>query len=524
MTRTQAWRFFPGIASLLLAGVLGAHAQTTNFLVDQFDTDTSTYYGNLGWGTAYPNITWDTAKNKTTTLGPNIAESGSVQWSIDWSANPPTDQVMVNRRFPGDAVLDLVNYTNLSLDIWFDPSSATDGAGSFGGIEVDWTPQSEGWPSTQAGTALFYTTNSGWMHVEIPFDASADPKLKAVTHVGFKLQQSRTGAPLTGTSLFWIDNIILHARAATIPPPTLSLAPVTTPPGLMVLSGGGGNGYRRGMIRTLDNAAGTPNYSWVGQGDVAVTYSLSITNYLPGYQYLQSHIFLVPNGANDTSIDYNAATALALDVRNQADGTAAAVFRYKTNHAYANAADYRPATLICSNGVLGTWSMTFLHDTNVTVTAPDGSVTNFNIPQEVAFEFYNPVSAYFGTMQNGTWNAGAAATFSSVKITGVTQSPEINETFPGPDLNPDPENPRWRVVSDVPSCVFVVRPQHKYWANWTLPDSGFSLQTSATMQGAWTDPGLTNVINTTMGNRLLIPQESLPPGNAGFFRLAKPIP
>ena len=99
------------------------------------------------------------------------------------------------------------------------------------GLEVTWVPQADGWPSTRAGTVFFQTTNSGWIHAEIPVDAASNPKLQKVTHVGFKMQQSRTGSALTGLSTFWIDNLILHARTATIPPPRVLLSRVTTPPG-----------------------------------------------------------------------------------------------------------------------------------------------------------------------------------------------------------------------------------------------------------------------------------------------------
>jgi hypothetical protein len=507
-------------ALILLGTTTATQAANTNFLVDQFDLDSTSLYGNQAWGTAFPYISWDPTLNKTTTLGPNTAESGAAKWEIDWSANPPNDQVMVTRRFPDNAVLDLVNYTNISFDIRFDPAAATDGKGGFGGVEIDWVPQADGWPSTGQGTVFLYTTNSGWVHVEIPFDASSNPKLKTVTHVGFKIQQSRTGAALTGVSTFWIDNIILHARAAEIPPPRLALAPVKTPPGLMVTAPGGGNGYRRSMIRTLDPALGTPYYSWLGQGNTPVTYSITITNYPDGHAFFQSHIFLVPDGGNDTSVDYNAASVIALDIRNLTDGTAAAVFRYKVNHTYA---DSQPAVLACPEGILGTWSMTFLNDTNVTVKAPNGATTNFVLPEADALTFYNPLSVYFGNMQNGEGNAGQAVTYSRVQVKGVTGSPEIDESFAGPELNADPLNPIWRVVGDVPNCVFIVRPDHKYWVNWTIPDSGFSLQSSPDLSpGSWVDPGLTNVVNTTLGNRLLIPQSSLPSAPVGYFRLVKP--
>jgi hypothetical protein len=184
------------------------------------------------------------------------------------------------------------------------------------------------------------------------------------------------------------------------------------------------------------------------------------------------------------------------------------------------------ASLICSNGPLGTWSMTFLNDTNVTLVAPDGGHTNFFLPDAATIQtlFANPLTAYFGNQQNGPGNAGQSSTYSRVKITGVTLSPEIDETFPGPVLNPDPGNAKWRVVCDVPSDVFLMLPEDKYWVRWTVPDTGFSLQSCATLVGgSWADPGLTNIVITSTEKRMLIPASSLPAGSAGFFRLARPL-
>ena len=59
-----------------------------------------------------------------------------------------------------------------------------------------------------------------------------------------------------------------------------------------------------------------------------------------------------------------------------------------------------------------------------------------------------------------------------------------------------------------------------------MPDTGFSLQGSATLAaGSWvTDPQWTNLVNTTLGNRMLIPESSLPSASRSFFRMVKPAP
>ena len=314
-----------------LAGI--SNAQTTNYLVDQFDTDTTYLLGNQGWGTAAPTISWDDSQNATTTMGPNNPGSGSAEWAIAW----PTvnDQVMVTHSFNGD-VLNLNNYTNISFDIKFDTTSATDGAGSYGGVEVDWVPQSDGWPSTPNTVAYqtFTAGNNGWQHVSLPISASANPKLTSVTSMGFKIQQNKTGSNLTGTTTFWLDNIILGA-VTQIARPTLSIAPVTTPPGLMMVAPGGGNDYNRTLLMALDPVNGTPNFSWVGAGSTPVTYSMSIASYPDtSHAYFQAVIFLVPNGANgDPSIDWTAPNAAQLVVMNQPDGTAIGSFQVQDQRA-----------------------------------------------------------------------------------------------------------------------------------------------------------------------------------------------
>ena len=47
------WR--ASIVALFLVGLSAAlQAQPTNFIVDQFDEDTSALFGSLGWGTTVP--------------------------------------------------------------------------------------------------------------------------------------------------------------------------------------------------------------------------------------------------------------------------------------------------------------------------------------------------------------------------------------------------------------------------------------------------------------------------------------
>ncbi|HVM48925.1 MAG TPA: glycoside hydrolase family 18 protein [Candidatus Acidoferrum sp.] len=211
----------PELLCLLFAGATAiGQVRTANSIVDQFDTNTSGSYVNQAWGTAVPVLSWAVTVNQPTTLGPNNSGSGSLFWSINWSTSNGSDQVMVVRGL--GTVLDLRPYTNISFDVRFDPTSGTDGNGSFGGIELDWVPQSDGWPSTYQNAATFASANTNWVHVSFGLDARANAKLQAVTGIGFKLQQKKTGSSLSGVSRFWLDNLILTGGSNPVVPPVWS--------------------------------------------------------------------------------------------------------------------------------------------------------------------------------------------------------------------------------------------------------------------------------------------------------------
>jgi hypothetical protein len=110
------------------------------------------------------------------------------------------------------AAVNLNQFTSISYYIRFAPSTATDGAGNAGALEIDWVPSADGWPSTANPPEAYVTFPSGntnWMHVSMPINAAANANLASVEGIGFKIQQVRIGANLTGTTTFWLDNIIL---------------------------------------------------------------------------------------------------------------------------------------------------------------------------------------------------------------------------------------------------------------------------------------------------------------------------
>ncbi|HTV41489.1 MAG TPA: DUF5060 domain-containing protein [Candidatus Sulfotelmatobacter sp.] len=208
---------FPGILGVLFASE--SHGQTTNYIVDQFDTDTAGLYTDQNWGTAVPSVTWST-NNALSTVGPNNPGSGSAFWQIRWPTT--NDQIEVTRAFNDGAVVNLTNFSNVSFDIMFSSNSATDGNGSYGALEFDCVPQGVGWPSTALAIYTAEASNgNGWIHVTLPVNANL-----AITGIGLKIQQNRTGSNLIGTTAFWIDNIIFSGfttPTVTGPPQILQL-------------------------------------------------------------------------------------------------------------------------------------------------------------------------------------------------------------------------------------------------------------------------------------------------------------
>ena len=134
---------------------LAATGQT--YMVDQFDSNTTALWVNQAWGLAVPAITWST-NNAATTLAANNPGSGSSRWVVPWTTN--NDQIEVTRMFNGGSVLDLSNYSSVSFDIMYASNSATDGAGSYGSVEVNCVPQSDGWPSTYLSSYTSTIANS----------------------------------------------------------------------------------------------------------------------------------------------------------------------------------------------------------------------------------------------------------------------------------------------------------------------------------------------------------------------------
>jgi hypothetical protein len=514
MNSIQPFRWLkPAATALALAGALATlQAQPyANYVADQFDTDTTSAFNNNGWGAASPVFTWDATLNAITTEATNTPGSGSAEWQITWP-NASGDQVMVTRSFAGGTVLNLNDFTNVSFDIMFATNCGTDGQASYGDVIFCVTPQADGWPSTALGEYDSLVANgNGWIHVSIPFTASSQADLDAVTAYGFKIQQSRTGGNLTNTT-FYLDNVIFGGNTNFVPAPKLAIAPNTSPAGLMIVCGGSGGTWTRGLMMAYDSANGTRNFSWVGVG-APVTYSQTIVAYPDTNHPIQSAIFLVQNGNfGDPGVDYDAADVAQLSIYGNSDGTATGSFQYKTNQVDGNS-QFSANTLatLTAPSPRGTWSITFPNDTNVILSyAPltggtELSVTN-SFPDENTVQTYfaNPLTVFMGNQQNADANLGQSSTYSEFKISGVTASPAIDEVW---SSQSSLDTTNWGKVDDAPADILLVHATDKYWLNWPINASGYSLEwtTNLAATNAWTDASISQTVTTTLTNNVLLP-------------------
>ncbi|HEV2392877.1 MAG TPA: hypothetical protein VG146_11020 [Verrucomicrobiae bacterium] len=509
----------------LLAGSLSlVQAQTyTNVILGQFDTAGGGIINSFvqWWGDPTWDQSWDGAENATTTLGPNNAGSGAEKIVVHWNQTTTQNQLCIWQEVDGTQNYwvdpsQRVNgfYYDLSFDIKFDPASAKTAAGDYGHLQFGVSTPT--WNQVWLSDFPHFNSN-GWAHITCPIDA-ATPNIDQIT--AFIIYYPWQPGAINGDQTFWVDNIIFQTNLTkNIRPPTMGLSPVSGHPGLNLVAAAGQ--YSRDNIATASG-----DWGWVGNSDSKpVTYSFTISDYPPAiYQGFQTHVFLASSPGTENSPDWNEANCAFLDIQDQLNGSATATFRYKTNEPNNNSMMYGAGALstITATNPIGTWTLSFLHDTNVTVTVPGGASTNFNFPDLVAVQnaFPPPVTAYFGVQPNQTANSGQRVTLSRVQISAAST---IDDKFTGPDLDTN----IWMLRADTPQDVFIVKTNDLWWLNWTLPDRGFDVvQVSPDLSpGSWVDTTLaSNAIVQGSSKVVKIDSTVVPSTSHSYFRMVKRVP
>jgi len=193
------------VSLMLAAFSVSSLAQTTTYIVDQFDpsgTGGNSYAGgHIGnvWGNwfggAFQSLVWDSASDANT----NPA-SGSMKITANFPVS--TDQFEVwdglSAINPG---LNGLQFTNFQCDVRFAAGSATK-SGTFGNLQFGIPTPSNGQDYFNGGISV-PANNTNWVHVSITLNANTDPNLKYITGVLIHIW----GQELVGPSTLWVDNI-----------------------------------------------------------------------------------------------------------------------------------------------------------------------------------------------------------------------------------------------------------------------------------------------------------------------------
>lgn len=406
------------------------------------------------------------------------------------------------------------NLLSLEMDVKVLPGSATDGSGNSGYLQLglrtapfyDFEPQ----------IATYLRADDGWRHLRV---APLTGQLDDVRAITLELSGSDS---LSGPVTFYIDNLKFTAMAGPPPGPTLLMErPIR---GLNFIPSSGQ--YERQNIGTVNSSG----MSWIGAPET-VTYSVTIDQY-PGAAHsgFQTHLFLVAGAPGiGSSPDYSQPDVVFFDIQSVAGGTAAAAFRYKINEPNGNSFLYGAGTLgLTANPVpVGTWQLTFDHDTNATVTAPGGAIGTFTLPPSAAAHFADPLTLYLGAQANAAGNVGQTVVVSRFRLTRGATTVLDDDFLADEDLN----TATWQIAAGTPAGVQLVGASAAFWLDWTTPDSGFVLQSTSDVAdpNSWLPIGWTA---TQMGSlkRILVntfnanpdPNKNYEPNpTQSFFRMLK---
>jgi hypothetical protein len=425
--------------------------------------------------------------------------------------------------------VNLLNFSTVSFDIYVGTNNAASSSGNFGTLGVGIISASYGYEQFGGGSVTIPgSASNGWVNISVPIDHT----IANITDVpGICFDFNSYGGYPTSPFTFWLGNLVVTYSGAPPPPPKSSVLKVV--PGLTQFADSQPS-YNRQDIET--DQSGNANLTFYNQPG-PVTYSWTIASF-PGsvHSNFLSGFTLTPDAVssqNYSDPDWSASNALWVALQNNADGTVTAGVAYKTNQPAGNGQLYNPPGDIVpygneTNGLtvpsaIGTWSLTINDNTNLTLTAPNGTSTNVTLDPNVAALFNGYVGAYLYSSPTANPNIGQYCTYSAYKITGV--GTPVNEDLTSGALS----SPFLQLISqnyyytgdyttNPPNQVFATK-NDIYWFNWTLPDAGFSPVASATLQNAnWNDINETPFQNG--GNRWLkVSTTDLPSSNSGFFAL-----
>src|ERR1035437_397110 len=556
-------------AAVTLAGFASlCQAQTADVTIQNFDANANGV--GINWGSS--TFIWDATEG-------NPAGSLKVTGIFTSASDTPfMPYICINGGNPwyNAGTADFSLYKSIDFDIRYDPTSDLtiaqfndlstlnamstnpDGSlilqsgaslGGTGGIDIDLCGPGTGSGAVQdsphiANTNIPAAAANGWVHISIPIDPTMSGLAGKSGITIHKWINNKSGIQNPAQARVWIDNIVLKGTAGPPPPPKVSV-PTKVTPGLNVFASTAGLYDRQSAVLRQ-----TSGLIWVGMATPAnpVTYSFTIAGY-PNSPDCEAYMFLIPNpNSLDGAPDWNE-TNCALVYLQGNSSSATAHFRYKVGEPgnqimYGGGAPYTNApgswdgvtanylesgnlASVTNNGVLGTWTLKFTSDTNVTLIAPNGNSTNVIFPPYNVGYFAEQTSpgfyAYLGMQANNANALGQAVVYSHFAISNIA-SP-FSEDFLA-DSVLDTTNTWNTSAASGPAGVLIVPASSASWVSWTLPDTGFSLEISPTLTGgalAWTSPSTGPVLSLSSTRSQLVASNEIPVGNTAFFRLIKRV-
>jgi len=403
-----------------------------------------------------------------------------------------------------------------------------------------------------------FTAGTGYQHYSIPLSSFRNSSFDVTgsnfcVGIGYVSYPANLPGP-TETFDFAYFQIAMATNPP--PPPRPQMNVLAAKPGLRIFQKCSDAVYTQEGIGTVDGGI-SPNQSWVG-GTFPKSYAITFADFdtVAGYTM---NVQLCPGAAPGNPYGvYGAANDLLWTITS---GGGTSGFRtyvgYKINSINnSNGGETNvllaTTTTTCTNG-RGTWTLTFTSDTHGTVTAPTGLVGSFDMDPSVPPQFVDPLTVLFGTSAGATGGFGQFVDIARITITNVaginedddfTKDDVLNTALWDPNFSRD--NPTYAGNNDAGAVIQVSSNTPSFWVNWNIPDTGYGLESKASLGGGtnvWFSPnyygsgtGATNSIPSVMGavqKWTLVPATCLPtvdgtvggPASArAFFRLSFPPP
>lgn len=479
-------------------------------VIDTFDTEETALAWTATWGSS-PVISWDPQDAN------GSPTSGSLKVVADYYTSDPGngwEQSVITRTFP--IPVDGSAHVSVSVDVKVSEDSVPATDGSYGYFELKRTS------STPLGGVNLRSKE--W--TTITFDiAATEGTLTAI------LIQDGNGG-FQGPVTYYLDNFVFRQKDTQTPPPSLSIAKAPQP-GLKLIASAPGQAYQRQNVVYAPSESLDQNLWWVNQGE-PVSYSVTWAEFPDRATQagFQGHIILSKDTGKGKTPDWSDANVILVEFQyanNAGQTKARARFLHKINEAGANTMLYRtpdraaegPVGVlgeVWADSMLGTWTITFKNDTDISLTSPDNQTTEFSIPAEEVANFEpttSGISAQFGVQPNDGSRVGQEAMISRIKITKGANV-VVDETFQTAELAPE----NWIVRAEDTGGVFPISPDLAFIVSWALPDLGLVPNSSASFNGPWSPTIDARLVGAK--RLLFVDKASLPAAGAGYFRLLEP--